>query len=100
MYRIVVRRPCVAVPASSCIIPSPSFVAILLVLVVVRSFCSPCHSSALPCVVVAPFVVSTSIAPYEQWLAGRVVVLCDMAPVVVQEQHPLPPCEQWLAAAA
>jgi hypothetical protein len=75
------------------------FVAILLVLVVVRSFCSPCRSSALPCVVVAPFVVSTSIAPYEQWLAGGVVVLCDVALVVVREQHPLPPCEQWLAVA-
>jgi hypothetical protein len=25
------------------------------------------------------FVISTSIAPYEQWLTGRVVELCDVA---------------------
>jgi hypothetical protein len=94
------HRPRVAVPASSCVIPSLSFVAILLILIVVCLFCSPCCSLALPCVVVVPFIISTSIAPYEQWLAGGVVVLCDMAPVVVQEQHPLPPCKQWLAVPA
>ena len=26
-----------------------------------------------------PFIVSTSIAPYKQWLTGGVVVLCDVA---------------------
>ena len=26
------------------------------------------------------------------------MVLCDMAPIVVQEQDPLPPCEQMLTA--
>jgi hypothetical protein len=52
------------------------------------SFPIPCH------------VVSTSITPYEQWLTGRVVVLCDVAPILVQEKDPLPPCKQRLAAVA
>jgi len=33
-----------------------------------------------------PFIISTSIAPYEQWLAGGVVMLCDVAPIG-QEYH-------------
>jgi hypothetical protein len=51
-------------------------------------------------VVSHPPIVSTSITPYEQWLAGRVVVLCDVAPVLVQEKDLLPPCKQRLAAVA
>jgi len=31
--------------------------------------------------VVVPFIISTSIAPYEQWLTGGVVMLCDVAPI-------------------
>ena len=68
-----------------------------------------------------PFIVSTSTAPYKQWLTGRVVVLCDMAPIAApasrgsQWQHRaggiscgchccpekglLPPCKQRLTAA-
>jgi hypothetical protein len=30
-----------------------------------------------------PVVISTSISPYKQWLAGRVVVLCDTVSAVI-----------------
>jgi hypothetical protein len=47
-------------------------------------------------------VISTTIVPYKQWLTGRVVVLCDMAPHCCchPEWGPLCPCEQMLTAAA
>jgi hypothetical protein len=79
----------------------------------VRVVCRP----ASPWVVVRyphPFALSVraSITPYEQWLAGRVVALCDMALGMVRrrcsrlpllcccpEWDPLPPCKQRLAAA-
>jgi hypothetical protein len=62
----------------------------------------PCHLLSLPSAVrVVPShspVVTTSISPYEQWLVGGVVVVCDVASILVQEKDPLPPCEQRLAA--
>ena len=41
----------------------------------------PCCLLSLPSVVQesCPPIVTTSIFPYEQWLIGRVVVVCDMA---------------------
>jgi hypothetical protein len=69
------------VPALSFSVPSLSFVSTLHIFVVVIVFFLPSVGPSL--------VVSTSIAPYEQSLAGGVVVLSDVAPVVVQEQdHP------------
>jgi hypothetical protein len=57
-----------------------------------------CHLSSLwGGVNVALFIISTSIAPYEQWLTGGVVALCDMA-----SQHCCPtlqPHEQRVTAA-
>ena len=79
------------------------FVAILSIFVLVCCVLPVIHVVHHPGlswgIVVGLFVISISIAPYEQWLAGRMVVLSDMALIVVQEQNPFPPCEQRLAAA-
>jgi hypothetical protein len=56
-------------------------------------------SCVMPLLLFPSPVISTSISPYKQWLAGRVVVLCDVALISVQERDPLPPCKQRLAAA-
>jgi hypothetical protein len=52
--------------------------------VVISAICSLSSPSSLAIPMgwadMAPFVISTSIAPYKQWLAGGVVVLCDVAP--------------------
>jgi hypothetical protein len=50
-------------------------------------------------VVLASIVVSTTISPYEQWLVGGVVALCDVATAgrCCLEKGP---CEQRLTAAA
>jgi hypothetical protein len=73
------------------VVPSPPFIVPTL-------HCPSCSLSsmfivpAIHCwsyVVLVPIVISTSISPYEQWLADGVVVLCDM--VIVQERaccHP------------
>ena len=64
-----------------------------------------CHLLSLLSIVVHDVVshdpmISTSITPYKQWRAGRAVVLCDVAPVLVQEKDLLPPCKQRLTAVA
>jgi hypothetical protein len=38
-----------------------------------------CPCVGVRCWLVMPFVISASISPYEQWLAGGVVALCDVA---------------------
>jgi hypothetical protein len=40
------------------------------------------HSSALLFIVLCSIIVSTTITPYKQWLAGRVVALSDLAVAV------------------
>jgi hypothetical protein len=53
------------------------------------SRCSSSSVFAVPAVCCPPFVativVSTSNSPYEQWLGGGLVVLCDMAVVGAAE---------------
>jgi hypothetical protein len=104
----------VVIPASSCVVLMSLSLHCHLSPLHCRTCIIVCHPlpiliiicSVLPvvywpfpvCVVMVLFVSSTSIAPYKQWLAGRVVVLCDMAPVMVQEQDMFPPCKQRLAA--
>jgi hypothetical protein len=40
-------------------------------------------------VVLASIVISTTISPYEQWLAGMVVVLCDVASTLSSRMEPI-----------
>jgi hypothetical protein len=60
----------------------------LLLMGLVLPFVIPCHSSSLLFI-----IINTSIPPYEQWLAGRVVVTgqkracCNPASRGLQQQH-------------
>jgi hypothetical protein len=70
-----IRRPRVRRPCHSSSMCRPSLSSSLFVVPVVpaiRQF-----------VVLGSIVISTSISPYEQWLADGVVVLCDVASAVV-----------------
>jgi hypothetical protein len=40
-------------------------------------------------VTLASIIISTTISPYEQWLAGRVVALCDVASMLLSRMEPI-----------
>lgn len=70
-------RPCVVVPTIRSSSPRCSFVTLA------RSYVLPAvrcpHPFVVHCRCPRSIVVSATITPYEQWLAGGVAALCDMA---------------------